>query len=209
MRRQRLADHRGEIARGVRVAADRRGALRGVEGAAQRRARPAARRPRRRPAPRQACRLPESRRTARASASPAPRTRTTRRPPVRLSCAASSASRAGSAASAARVQIGDAKRVAQIGADRARHAVGALAHQAGIRAVQQHGADFRVGPPQKRGDPRRGEPHDRSARRFAGCSASAALHEQRQPSHDLLAAAPRRCAPRHRLRRRRSNTGSG
>ena len=46
-------------------------------------------------------------------------------------------------------QLGDAERVAQIGADRARQRVGALPHEPGIGPEQQHGANLRVGPAQK------------------------------------------------------------
>ena len=54
-----------------------------------------------------------------------------------------------------------------------------------IRAVQQHGADFGIGPLQECGNPRRGEPHNRSARRW-GLLGEPSLHEQGEPGHDLL-----------------------
>src|SRR5438552_9644536 len=47
----------------------------------------------------------------------------------------------------------------QIGADRARQRVGALTHQPGIGAEQQHGADLRVGPVQKAVDLAGGKLH--------------------------------------------------
>ena len=84
-----------------------------------------------------------------------------------------------------RHQIGDAKRISEVGTDGARHHLGPLAHQALIRAVQQRRADFGVGSLQERGNPCRSYLHDRSARRRR-LLGEPALHEQGQPRHDLL-----------------------
>ena len=183
VRRQGLADHRGQLARRIGIAADRDGRLRRLEGPAQRRA------------GRQLARLDNDQCLA---------GRALQKPRKQLGERVAGAAHAhhpppagqaqlggfvgeprGIGGERRRHQIGDAKRIFEVGTDRTRHRFGALTHQALIRAVQQHGANFRIGPLQKRGNPRRGEPHNRSARRW-GLLGEPALHEQGEPGHDLL-----------------------
>ena len=100
---------------------------------------------------------------SRAKLSLAARTRTTRRPPTRLSCADSSASRAGSAASAAPFRSATRNGSARSAHTVAGEMIGALAHQSGIGPIEQHGADIRIGALQKGGDPSRSDLHGRAS----------------------------------------------
>ena len=161
VRRAGLPDHRGEIARTVGIAADRDGIGRIVEDAAQRRAAG------------QIAGLDDDQRVAR---------HIREKPPAERGQRIAGLAHPDDAASAHQAdlrrlvgeprriggergggQLGDAERVAQIGADGARDRVGALAHEPGIGAVEQDGADFGIGPPQERGDPRRRQLHGGAA----------------------------------------------
>ena len=166
LRGQAVADHRGEVARAVGIAADRGGPRRVVEHAAQRRAAG------------EFAGLGHDERIARhvvekAGEEPRQPVRGVAHPhhpapadQAELRRFVGEARRIGGERGAG--QIGDAERVAQIRADGAREGVGALAHQPGIGAVEQHRADFRVGALQKRLDPRRGELHRRLSPSSAG-----------------------------------------
>ena len=157
MRRKGVADDRGEIARVVGVATDRGGMRRLLEGAAQRRA------------ARQFAGLGDDQRVARHVGEKAGEKRrlliagiaqaddAAARHQADLRRLVGEARRIGGECRGG--QLGDAERVAQIGADRARQRVGALPHEPGIGAEQQHGANLRVGPAQKPVDLPRGYFH--------------------------------------------------
>ena len=81
--------------------------------------------------------------------------------------------------------IGDSERIPQVRTDGPREVVGAFAYQTDVGAVEQHRANCLIRSLQKRGDPRCGELHGTSAR-LRAFFGDAALHEQREPSHDLL-----------------------
>src|SRR5439155_6027602 len=55
-------------------------------------------------------------------------------------------------------EVGSAKRVGEIGADPARQRVGALAGKTGIGAIEEDGADLRLGAAEKALDPPRRDP---------------------------------------------------
>ena len=144
MCRQGLADYRCQLARGIGVAADRDGRPRRFEGSAQRRAgRQLACLDDDQGLPSCALQKPSEQLCERIAG--APHAHHTPAPcKAQLGGFVGEPRRIGGEYS--RHQIGDAEWISEVGTDRPRHRLGALAHQTLIRAVHQHGANFGIGP---------------------------------------------------------------